>query len=220
LDALLSASQAAARRGGRLLVDQCFNDYSGPTTLVVECYSAGSRSPDSFLILTCNVPQGTLRVADLPAEVKSVSVSRDHPLLLPYRMERYEIFIAGRPAGAEAAYDTLKEIVAQYAADWVGADRFLGDRKSAIKVLLGGYGLLAKAPPPLAHHLRDSLVALGCRPSLLPAASQEQPSSFAESHLRVLVLDPAATLLVSSAACRSTANQASVSALIRKHRGW
>ena len=68
IGALSNAAEAAARANGRLLLDKCFSDYSGPTTLVLESYTVDSHSPLSFLIIRCNVPDATLRVAELPAE--------------------------------------------------------------------------------------------------------------------------------------------------------
>ena len=115
-------------------------------------------------------------------------------------------------------YASLEAVVRRYTGDWVSPDHFLRDKQVATDVLAGGFGYAGRAPMPMAGDLRDVLEQFGCGPSLLPPDGRRQWSEKVSPY-RVLVLEPAAMLVVTRLDSRAAKGEAGLHQLLRRKRG-
>ena len=152
---------------GSLLLDSAVWDHDGGVSVRLRV-RVPDRAERRWRVTARRVRAGRLLHARW---VERLSLTGDHPLLLPHVAAVGELYFVGRPVDVDATVGRLYAAHRRVAGDWFGPTAFLNAtaQRPAAALLAGGHGLLAKGPTPLVEAYAAVLRAEGIRVTTPPA---------------------------------------------------
>ena len=117
------------------------------------------------------------------AEYDGVAIVDDHPLLEPYRERWASVFVTDAKRCDPVFSTELASRIERASDGWRTAEEYLSLGGSG--ALRGGYGLLMRAPEPIANIAADLLQACGALPSVMLGHA---PHEFRPGAVRALLL--------------------------------